>query len=229
MEDMLSSDSAEERRVNEFASELLIPPMEITKSIKQPPVVAMSLERLAKRANVSPVMVAVRVTNLAGEIGLDNAAVVHFKNNQIEWTWSPVLRFKPEAAIELLQDTQESTPNVYRRQQKDGKIVVASTIDNPYYGSTTLFIQLLSEEQGLTKSPEERRRELEQHLFPEKDRVFRQLQGCFGAFKPKAVGLSLGHAEQQFWDRYLERFSSSSLNSQAGREYVRLRLAEWCD
>lgn len=229
VEDMLSSDSAEERRVNQFASELLVPPKEIIKSIKQPPVVAKSLERLAKRANVSPVMVAVRVTNLADQIGLDNAAVVQFKNGNIEWTWSPVLRFKAVAAVELLTKTQKVAPDVYRRQQKGGKVVVASTIDNKHYGSTTLFIQLLSEEQGLSKSSEERRRELEEQLFPENGPVFRQMQGCFGAYKSKAVGLTLRQAEQQFWERYRERFSSTSLNSSVGRKYVHLRLAEWCE
>lgn len=228
VEEMLSSDSAEERRVNEFASNLLIPPREITRSIKEPPVIAKSLGRLAKRANVSPVMVAVRVTNLAHEVGLDNAAVVHFQDGEIRWRWSPVLSFKPEAAISLLADAKEAAPNAYRRQQHDGKVVVASTIENPYLGSTTLFIQLLTAAKGFAKASEERRRELEEQLFPPGSKLRPQLQGCFGHMKPKVASLSIDEAVAAFWDRYHERFKDSSLNSEAGRDYVRLRLEAWC-
>jgi hypothetical protein len=58
-----------------------------------------------------------------------------------------------------------------------------------------------------------------------------QLQGCFGWFKPRVVGMSVADAEGLFWERYDARFTGvpgRRLKSPQGREYVRLHLEEWC-
>ena len=75
-EDMLRSDSDEERRVNDLASELLIPTDVVKASLPELPVVAITLKKLAKKANVSELAAAIRVCNLARAIGLVNASVV---------------------------------------------------------------------------------------------------------------------------------------------------------
>ena len=65
-------------------------------------------------------------------------------------------------------------------------VIVASLIENPFFGSATLFVQLLPAEYGEQKSRDERRAELEQYLFDGQVHFQRQLQGCFGAFKPRS-------------------------------------------
>jgi hypothetical protein len=111
-------------------------------------------------------------------------------------------------------------------------VIVASLIENPYFGSATLFMQLLPAEYGEHKSRDERRAELEQYLFDGQLAFQRELQGCFGAFKPKAKGMSVAEADEAFWERYEERFKgipAKRLASPKGREYVTLRLEEWCE
>jgi hypothetical protein len=52
------------------------------------------------------------------------------------------------------------------------------------------------------------------------------------AFKPRAEGMSVAEAEAAFWERYEERFTGipkRRLFSPKGREYVKLRLEEWCE
>jgi Zn-dependent peptidase ImmA (M78 family) len=228
IEDMLSSDSFEERRVNQTASELLIPAQEVTKRIGAPPVIAKALERLAKAANVSQVMAACRVANLAQQIGLVNAAVVQFEDDRIKWKWSTTIQISAETPIDLRNQAGAAKPNAFRHQQADGDVIIASLIDNPQFQTSTLFVQLLPPEHGLARSPDERRLELEAELFANNSGLRTQVQGCFGAFKPTIEGHTLKQAEAAFWDRYRARFENTSINSKAGREYVRLRMAEWC-
>jgi Zn-dependent peptidase ImmA (M78 family) len=85
-EDMMRSISDEERKVNHLASELLIPAEVARASLPEPPVVTVALQKLAKRAKVSELAAAVRVCNLARQIGLINASVV------FEGTGSQALR-----------------------------------------------------------------------------------------------------------------------------------------
>lgn len=228
VEDMLGSDSAEERQVNELASELLIPTDEVTKRIGAPPVVAQALERLAKAANVSQVMAAIRVANLAEQIGLVNAAVIQFEEDEIKWMWSATIRMSRATAIKLRDQARGAKPDAFRHRKEDGDVIVASMIENPKFQTSTLFVQLLPPEHGLVHSHDERRRQLESQLFSKGDKLRPEVEGCFGAFKPKVAGLTLKQAETAFWERYHDRFKKSTMTSHAGTEYVRLRLSEWC-
>ena len=97
--------------------------------------------------------------------------------------------------------------------------------------SATLFVQLLPIEKGNRLSSAERRHQLEEYLF-EDDAQFRmELQGVFGAFRTKCNKWSLEFAFAEFYKRKGQRWPGARgerLNSARGREYVRLRLQEWC-
>ena len=230
--DVLRSGDEEERQVNDIAAELLVPRDVVQATVRDLPVVASVLRRLAKHAHVSELAAALRVANLAADVGLQNASVVFFEGDSVSWQWSQTLMTMPEqTAISLRDSAREASPSPFRHLRRSERdVVVASLIENPFFGSATMFVQLLPMEYGSQKSREERRAELERYLFAGQERFQRQLQGCFGAFKPRVTGMSLAQAEKLFWERYESRFADVAkrrLSSVQGREYVRLRLEEW--
>ena len=230
--DILQSDDDEERRVNEVAAELLLPKTIVKTVVSELPVVAAVLRRLAKQSHVSELAAALRIANLAEELGLENACVVFFEGNRVSWQWSQTLKIPNDAAIHLRDEARSAAPNAFRHvRDEENDVIVASLIENPFFGSATLFVQLLSTEHGIQISRDERRAELEEYLFDGQLAFQRELQGCFGAFKPKVQGMSISQADQAFWERYENRFTGipgKRLISKKGREYVTLRLTEWC-
>ncbi len=227
-EQMLSSDLEDEKRVNELASEILIPTAIVRQVIPDLPVVSTGLKRLAKKARVSELAAAIRVCNLAADIGLINASVVLFDSGDtVRWQWSKTLTMREETANHLLQKTRNAAPNVCRYERDDGNIVVGSIIENPYFGSATLFVQLLPKEVGLQTSHHERRKQLEVLLFSEEMKLQQRLSGCFGAHKGRIASMTKVEAIQTFWERYEGLLEHSTIDSIAGREYVELRIGEW--
>ena len=230
--DILQSNDREERRVNDVAAELLIPQDVVRAVVSELPIVAPVLKRLAKQSRVSELAAALRIANLAPDLGLEDACVVFFEGDTVSWQWSRTLTMPDETAISLRDEARDAAPNAFRYVREDkSDVIVASLIENPFFGSATLFVQLLPAEYGERKARDERRGELEQYLFDGQGTFQRQLQGCFGAFKPHTEGMSAAEAEAAFWERYGERFSGipgRRLASPKGREYVRLRLEEWC-
>lgn len=228
--DSLRSDSDEERRVNKFAAELLLPEEIVRQLVPGVPVVAANLEKLAHKAHVSQLAAAIRVANLAESIGLVNASVLFFEEGTFAWQWSKTLRITRPTAERLLVQAKACKPAPARTQRSDGKVVVASLIENPFFASATVFVQLLPEEQGNQLSQHEQRQHLEAYLFKGLDPFRRQLQGCFGAFKPAALEMSLDEAVAAFFERYEDRWEGTAQRrflSSHGRQYVRLRIAEW--
>jgi hypothetical protein len=230
--DVLRSDDAEERRVNDIAAELLVPQNVVRATVPDLPVVASVLRRLAKQAHVSELAAALRVANLAADLGLDNASVVFFEDDNVSWQWSKTLTMPDETAVSLREAARKTSPNAFRHvRKKENDVVVASLVENPFFGSATMLVQLLPIEYATQKSRDERRAELEEYLFAGQAGFQRQLQGCFGAFKPRVAGMSSAQAQELFWERYKGRFTGvpgRRLASPQGREYVRLRLEEWC-
>ena len=224
--DMLASNSAEERRVNDVAAELLLPKRVVAESVASPPIAARAIEQLAKKANISQLAAVLRICNLAKNIGLENAAVAQFQRDELVWIRTDTLRVPGSAMPGFLKAARKTHPRPYRRKQSDGKVAVASLIDNPRFESSTLFLQLLPVEVALQVSPHERRLQIEAELFKNDIDFQRSLQGCFGAFRPHVAGLSLDQAVKEFWSRYDGRFPR--LKSSLGREYVKLRLSDWC-
>jgi Zn-dependent peptidase ImmA (M78 family) len=227
----LKSDSEEERAVNDFAAEILLPADIVKQHVPTPPVVAAHLTKLARVGNVSELMAAIRIANVAEEVGLMNASVAFFEDGVFSWHWSKTLEMGPSTATKLLAKARESRPSPVRISRPDGKVIVASQIDNPFTNTTTLLVQFLPKEVGQQLSAHEQRMALEAYLFAGHDDFRRQLQGCFGAFKPTIEGTDLDEAVEAFFDRYRHRWSGVAqkrLMSPKGREYVRLRLSEWC-
>jgi Zn-dependent peptidase ImmA (M78 family) len=226
-EDMIRSDSSDERRVNDLASELLLPLTQVTAALPAPPVVAEGLKRLAKKANVSELAAAVRVCNLAQTIGLVNASVVLFDGDQIRWQWSRTLKIPARTAVLLLSEARKVAPIAYRHERTDGNVIVASTIENPSFGSATLFVQLLPAQLAKNQSSHERRIELEGRLFEADIKLRQQINGYLGYYKSRHGATSHAHNVADFWKRYGEKLKNTPLDSASGREYVNLRLSEW--
>ena len=227
-EDMLSSDSSEERRVNELASELLMPASVVRAVLPNVPVVAGDLQKLAKRANVSDLAAAIRVCNLATTIGLVNASVVSFDGEHVKWQWSRTLRMPEQTALNLLAAARAVSPTAFRRHKSDGNVIVASIIENPYFGSATLFVQLLPAELGMSLSNHERRKQLETIIFKSDPKLQPRVSGLLSGQKSRMSGMSLPQAVADFWARNLDKLSGTEMDSKPGREYVELRLKEWC-
>ena len=228
LEDILGSNSTEERRVNELASELLIPTDIVKTSLPELPIVATALKKLAKKSKVSELSTAIRVCNLANQIGLDKAAVVLFDEDQVRWQWSKTLKtISNETAAKLLAESRKAAPRAFRHKRKQGDVIVASTIENPYFGSATLFVQLLPAEIGMNLSRSEKRKQLEEILFVNDGKLQRRMAGLMGAHKKRIANMTKEQAEADFWERNCKKLENTPVNSKQGREYVRLRISDW--
>ncbi|HEY6802436.1 MAG TPA: ImmA/IrrE family metallo-endopeptidase [Pyrinomonadaceae bacterium] len=228
--DSLKSNSDEERRVNDLASELLLPESVVCQYVPSVPIVASQLKRLAEKSKVSQLSAAIRVANLSEEIGLVNASVAFFQNGGFEWHWSKTLRMTPQDAVALFQAAKRDHPKPVRIPQ-EGDVIVASVLSNTGFASETLFVQLLPAAAGNSLSKEELKKQLEEFLFKDDNDFRMQLQGVFGAFLPKCRDKSLEVAFAEFYALKVVRWKGNQrirLDSIKGRQYVRLRLEDWC-
>ncbi|TWU04921.1 ImmA/IrrE family metallo-endopeptidase [Stieleria varia] len=229
-EEMLSSDLAEEREVNQLASELLMPKEIVTQVLPDLPVVCDGLRRLARKSKVSELAAAIRVCNLAEEIGLNNALVVLFDDDDsVRWQWSQTLTMPEDLACKLLKRARKASPEVFRVEREDGDVIVASIIENHSFGSATMFVQLLPNDIGHNVSHHERRKQLERDLFEGEVKLQQSMSGYFGALKSrvKQKGWSKAQAQADFWRRYEETLAGTTVDSDEGRAYVDLRIDEW--
>jgi Zn-dependent peptidase ImmA (M78 family) len=226
-EDMLRSDSKEERRVNDLASALLLPSEQVKAFLPSPPVVADSLRKLARKANVSELAAAIRVCNLAQAIGLVNASVVLFNKEQIRWQWSKSLSVAIDTAGWLLTEARKAAPGAVRRAWTGGDVIIASIIENRLFGTAALFVQVLPAQLGMNLSPHERRIQLEHFFFQNDTELRNQVSGFFGYYKSNRSAKTMAEAVVEFWKRYGDKLKNTPLDSAVGREYVNLRLSEW--
>lgn len=226
-EDMLGSDSEEERQVDDLASELLLPIGVVRSAIHTPPVIAQDIRKLAKKANVSELATSIRICKLAREIGIINAAAVFFdSDDQFQWKYSETITMSKAEAIDLLGEARSTEPEAYRHEQDDG-IVVASIIENHHTGSTTLFVQFLPHEVGSKLSPQEERAKVEAKLFKNNEKLRQKMSGYMGALKTRIKGKTPQAVEADFWKRYESVLTDTPVNTRAGREYVKSRIVEW--
>ena len=70
-----------------------------------------------------------------------------------------------ETAIGLLEQARIAAPDVYRFERDEGDVIVGSIIENPHFGSATLFVQLLPKSLEMNVSHHERKEQLERILF----------------------------------------------------------------
>jgi len=226
-EQMLSSDLDEEKRVNEIASEILLPHSIVKQVIPDLPVVSAALKRLAKKANVSELAATIRVCNLAAEIGMVNASVVFFDEGAIRWQWSKTLSMPEETALHLLEEARGAAPDVYRFEREEGDVIVGSIIENPNFGSATLFVQLLPKSLAMNVSHHERKEQLERILFDNNPNLRNRVSGFFGGNKVRLSRLTKSQAIQDFWSRYEDTLRDTIMDSDEGREYISIRIGEW--
>ncbi len=223
----------EERRIDKFAAELLLPGSKVLASIQEIPVTAKAIQRLAKKARVSDLAVALRVANLTADIGLNGASVVFYENDTLKWQWSETLKLTGNTPVEILAECTRLSPNPARIPHDQDEVIVASFIENPNFNTKTLFLQLVNNSDGLKQLREEMLRELENFIFDNNQEFRMSLQGCFGAFKSKIQELTLDEAIQRFNKTHLkndERWGESAwkrLSSERGQKYIKLRLQLW--
>jgi Zn-dependent peptidase ImmA (M78 family) len=226
--------SAEERKVDKLAASILLPKSKVLSDIKEVPVTAAVIRKLAKRSHVSDVVVALRLANEASAFGLKNASVVFYSNDKMVWQFSETLRLTEGDPEELLAECMNAFPMAARIPHGENQVVVASFLDNPQRNTKTVFLQLVPDHEGLKQLRVERLRELEAALF-RGDNTFRgSINGRFGSFKSTAVELPTDEAVTQFVKRLksdppymLKPEQVRLLLSAKGLEYIRLKLQQW--
>ena len=223
----------EEKTIDGFAAKLLLPEAKVLEAIREIPVTAKAIQRLAKIARVSQSTVALRVANLAYQLGLNNASVALYINDEIKWQWSETLRMTGDTPAEILAECAKSAPNPARISYNETEVIVASFIENPTFNTKILFLQLVNESDGFKQLYEEKIRELEIYVFDNGREFKMSLQGCFGAFKPRVKELSLSEALILFNETYLrspDRWGIQvwkRMKSERGQQYIELRLQPW--
>ncbi|HWT01768.1 MAG TPA: ImmA/IrrE family metallo-endopeptidase [Pyrinomonadaceae bacterium] len=226
--------SAEEREVDKLAASLLLPESKVLNEIKEVPITAAVIKKIARRARVSDIVVALRLANAASVFGLANASVVFYSNDKMVWQFSESLTLTEEGSEELLEECTEAFPMVARIPHEENQVIVASFLDNPQRNTKTVFLQLVPDSEGLKKLQVERLREAETELFKGDDTFRRSINGRFGSFKFKAEKLLIEEAVAQFVQKLkddppymLKPQQVQLLLSPKGREYIRLKLQQW--
>jgi hypothetical protein len=224
------SERQEERDADQLASSFLIPDAQLQTFVaRQLPIDAKTLTRLAKAANVSPVMAACRVVSATEELGLKNAAVVFYVDGLEQWRYSHGLQFDKDEARSLLHDAVRNKPSLVREQNHDGNIIVGSAIDAQAY--QVLLVQLLPASDAEQETYEEKLGKLANEIFGN-DRSFRQsIAGSLGTVKNKCDGKTLRQAFEFFMKNYpgvkYSGKQASILKSKNGQEYIMLYLQRW--
>jgi Zn-dependent peptidase ImmA (M78 family) len=229
-----SKRNANERAVDKLAANILLPKSKVLNYIKEVPITAVVIKKLANRAKVADVVVALRLANEASAFGLTNASVVFYSNDKMVWQFSETIQLTEGAPDEVLAECKKAFPMAARIPHGKNQLVVASFLDNPNLNTKTVFLQLVPDHEGLKQLRVERLRELETELFSGNATFRASINGRFGSFKPLAMGLQIEEAMAQFTNR-LKTAPPDMLNpaqvrvllSTKGLEYIRLKLQQW--
>ncbi|MBT3201244.1 MAG: ImmA/IrrE family metallo-endopeptidase [Phycisphaerales bacterium] len=221
------ADTIEEKQANSLAAKFLLPKAELQRFATSLPVDIVDLEKIAKKANVSSLMAARRVAELAHDIGLINGAIVLFQKNQYRWQWSPTLEFpSKDAVLQIWQQAKEASPQLYREKQDDRSVICASYL--PGGDFTAMFVQLLPQNVAAKPTTGEQLRDLEAWLFGDDLKFQRSLAGRFGYFSDrKACGMSPEDAAEAFLEHYHKTWPSqwaSKIADPRALEWLRLKF-----
>lgn len=222
------AETDEERQANRLASELLLPAEKVQGIGLSLPVDGPALKRIARRGRVTEVMAACRIATLAREIGLRNAAVIGFEGDEIAWRWSDTLVVPSEQDVRQLRDEAlRFGGGLYRHGQADGTVVCASLLRTRDFHA--LFVQVLPRQFAQRRTPDERRRELEDWLFADDPHFRSSLNGQFGYFlkRMRERPMPLDDAVTEFLRSYGDKWTTARrrrMHSQQGRDWVRLKL-----
>ncbi len=224
------SDKAEEREADRLAALFLVPEERLQSFVGgHLPVDAKTLNRIAKDADVSPIMAACRVVSASEQLGLINAAIVYFENGEEVWRYSENLVFHDGEPDNLLRDALAARPQLARSDNGDGNVNVCSLLETEHY--QLLLVQLLHSSQAEEESLEERRRRLAAFVFGD-DVSFRQsVAGSLGVVHQRCKDRTIEEAAAYFEENYIgtkyDGDKMARLLTEEGRQYVRIHLSRW--
>ena len=228
------NNSKEERRVNGIAGQILLPSEIACRAICELPISPATLKKLAKDARVSEIFATRRLVGLAADLGLLAAAIIHYENQKYKWQFGTNARMPSEIAEMLLFDCQNSESQPKRLVgEKEGEVIFADLIDNPYLSMQTVFLQRILASDCVTEAAEVTRKRMETQLLEDYESLRPSLQASIGGIKSKAANLTLEQAVDLFNERYLNensRWNSlfcQRLLSSDGQNYLRLRFRPW--
>ncbi len=224
--------NSEERKVDLFASELLIPKSIVENSINLP-VSKREIFSLAKHAKISLISTTIRVSNVINEIENHSSIVVFINDSKIEWSWSSSNEslfckdFIDEVVNELGFQQDRYLKKVIENKFLVSYLLYASKPEDKKY---ILFIQLLPLKYANTLILDEEISRLGKIIFRD-DFAFQQsVSGCFGAMKRKVSGMKLEDAIKLFYSLYKNKWDDdkfSRLLTEEGKSFVKLKLSKW--
>ncbi len=224
------SDKAEEREADRLAALFLVPAERLQGFVGgHLPVDARTLKRIAKDADVSPIMAACRVVSASEQLGLMNAAIVYFENGEEVWRYSENLVFDDDEPDDLLRDALAARPQLARSDNGDGNVNLCSLLETQSY--QILLVQLLSSSDAEGESSEEKRRRLADFVFGNDSSFRHSVAGSLGAVSQKCKGETLDEAVAYFEVAYVgtkyDGEKMKRLCTEEGREYIRIHLSRW--
>ena len=113
----------EERIIDKFAAEFLLPTSIVLDTIREIPVTAKVLQRFARKSKVSQSTVALRVASLTTQIGLSDASVVLYESDELKWQWSETLRLSGDTPAEILTECAKFAPNPARIPHGQNEVI----------------------------------------------------------------------------------------------------------
>jgi hypothetical protein len=87
------------------------------------------------------------------------------------------MKIPKQDAHSLLTSARDVSADVFRRLQGDGTVMIASILENPQFGSATVFVQRLSAARGSSRSHHERRKHWEEVLFRGEAKLLQHVSG----------------------------------------------------
>lgn len=227
--ELYDAKSGPERQANALAAKLLLPVRHLQSHVSVPIVDPATIRKVSTEATVSERMVALRLSDLAGELGIGTAGVVAFGSDGIEWKKLNGLPLDDATASRFFDAARTATGRIHREHGRPGRVYVAAALHNAAF--PTLFVQDLPYDQAITASKAERLRSAGKILFADEEPFRRSLEGKVGAFKPTVAGLTLNEAVEAFIEKYGENWQSAEYTekflSRECRRYIRLKLSQW--
>lgn len=226
--------SQEEKQVNEIAGQLLLPLSVAKNTIRRLPVSRKVIEKLAEKANVSPVFLVRRLTSLSSELGLMGAAALHYENERYQWGYGAQVNDITRSANRLLVSCLAHEDAIFKViRPEHGDVLYAVLLANPMRSSQTIFAQILHQSDDIAQSLDSTLSVLETELLLGYESLKPSLEGCMGSMKGRVTHLSTEEALTLFSARYLrspmrwpEEFCAR-LRTVDGQRYLQLRLEIW--
>ncbi|WP_435016260.1 ImmA/IrrE family metallo-endopeptidase [Tundrisphaera sp. TA3] len=222
----LSSRRNSEKAINSLASELLLPGNRLLHMVGRAPVDLYVIQKIAQTANVSEIVAARRIADHYEELGLANAGLIEFIDNEFGSNWSKTLEVNPRVASHLMAKTQESSDTLHIIERDTDTLFACVRLA---WGTkfSYLLVQVVSKANFIEIPTGEQIRQLEYWLYDGNESFRTSLNGCFGIFKKLAHGMTLEQAVEEFYKKYGPRWKTigqTKMFEPKGKKYVELRL-----